>query len=359
MIRKLVRCLKNFGKETAIDKHLIELPYGKYERKNKGYKSGKGEVVGHTVIVLYDVTWNIPITWIYTYGSVHESRLIKDLMRKAEAVLGKGVIKRIRYDKGFYSFAIFKDMIDACVKFITPAKLYNSTSKKIDEITLEIDKIASKKIDELKESLKKLPEEIEIEIEEDGKKNKWKITAGAETHIEIQNSKKKGKGEEKEKIKLRVIVVKKILENPETGERKERVYGLLTNDEESNIMTIIKEYSLRWRIENFFKEIEQGLFKQGLKKFPTTRFNGVRAYFYLMMFSFTFIQLLKRIPEGDFGKLSIEKLRREFFNIPALVKKIKWGYVLKIDGSCKYMFLLENLDALLKSLFDPNIFYFA
>jgi len=131
-MQKLKGNLKNFGKETAVDKHLIELLYGKYDKKNKGYKSGKGEVVGHTVIVLYDVTWNIPITWIYTYGSVHESQLIKDLMRKAEAVLGKGVIKRVRYDKGFYSFDIFKDMIDAGVNVIMPAKLYNSTSKKID-----------------------------------------------------------------------------------------------------------------------------------------------------------------------------------------------------------------------------------
>jgi len=48
-----------------------------------------------------------------------------------------------------------------------------------------------------------------------------------------------------------LIVVKKILEDPETGKRKERVYGLLTTDEKSDIMTIIKEYSLRWRIENF------------------------------------------------------------------------------------------------------------
>lgn len=357
-MQKLKGCLKNFGKETAVDKHLIELPYGEYDKKNKGYKGGKGDVVGHTVLVLYDVTWNIPITWIYTYGSVHESRLIKDLMRKAEAILGKDVIKRVRYDKGFYSFEIFKDMIDADVKVITPAKLYNSTSKKMDEITPEIDKIVSKKIDDLKESLKELPETIEIEIEspEDCKKDKWSIIAGAETSIEIQNPKKKGK--EKEKLKLRLIVVKKILEDPETGKRKERVYGLLTTDEKSSIMTIIKEYSLRWRIENFFKDVEQGLFKQGLKKFPTTRFNGVRAHFYFLMFSFTFMQLLKLIPEGNFGNWSIQKLQREFFNTPLHITTINGKKVGEINSNCKYAFLLENIDAILKSLFKsifPNV----
>lgn len=118
IIQKLKKQLKGFGKETAVAQHLIELPYGKYERKKKGYKSGKGKVVGHTVIVLYDVKWNIPLTWIYTYCSVHESQIINDLMKKAEAILDKGVIKKVRYDKGFYSFKIFKEMINAGVKVI-------------------------------------------------------------------------------------------------------------------------------------------------------------------------------------------------------------------------------------------------
>jgi len=106
IIRKLKKRLKDFGKETAIDKHLIELPYGDYDKKNVGHKGGKGKAVGHTVVVLYDVTWGIPITWIYTYGSVHESQLIIPLMRKAERIIGEGVIKRVRYDKGFYDFKI-------------------------------------------------------------------------------------------------------------------------------------------------------------------------------------------------------------------------------------------------------------
>jgi hypothetical protein len=350
MIQKIKKRFKNFGKETAVDKHLIELLHGKYERKKKGYKSGKGEVVGHTVIVLYDVTYNMPITWIYTYGSVHESQLINDLMRKAGKILGKGTIQRVRYDKGFYGFRIFKQMIKDDIKVITPAKLYNPTSEKIDEVTKEINKIVSKKISELKECLKELPEGIEIEVEspKNKKKNKWTAIAGASTEIEIEDSKKRGKGKKKEKLKLRLIVVKKIYENSKTGKRKERVYGLLTTDRESDILTIIKEYSLRWRIENFFKDAEQGLFKAGIKKYPTTKFNGVRAHFYLMMFSFIFIQMLKLIPDGGFGKWSIMKLQDEFFNTPILARKINGKEILEIAHDCKYAFLLENLDDSLK-----------
>ena len=134
-IRKLKKHLKNFGEKTAVDKHLIELPDGEYEKKNKGYKSGKGKVDGHTALVLYDVKWNIPITWIYTYGSVHESRLILQLMKKGEAILGKGVTKKVLYDKGFYGFGIFKQMIKDRTLVITPAKLYNPTAEKIDEVS--------------------------------------------------------------------------------------------------------------------------------------------------------------------------------------------------------------------------------
>ena len=202
-------------------------------------------------------------------------------------------------------------MMDDRIMVITPAKLYNPTAEKIDGVTEGIDKVVSKKISELKECLKELPEGIELEVEppKDGKKNdKWKIIAGADARLKIKDSKEKNP-RKKEELELRLIVVKKISEDPGTGERKERVYGLLTTDETSDMITIIKGYSLRWRIENFFKDAEQGLFKAGIKKFPTTKFNGVRAHFYLMMFSFIFIQLLKLIPEGDFGEWGIRRLR--------------------------------------------------
>lgn len=220
-----------------------------------------------------------------------------------------------------------------------------------------MDKIVSKNIGELKECLKEIPQGMEIEVtspSNDKKRDKWNIIAGAEADIEIQETKKKN-SEKREKITLRLIVAKKIYEVPETEERKERVYGLLTTDRESDILTIIKEYSQRWRIENFFKDAELGLFKPGIKKFPTTKFNGARAHFYLMMFSFTFLQLLKLIPEGDFSNWSIQKLQREFFNTPILVRKINGEEVWEIEHDCKYAFFLENLDAVFERLFNNPI----
>ena len=356
-IRKLKKHIKDLGEKTAVDKHLIELPDGDYERKSKGYKSGKGKVDGHTVLVLYDVKWNIPITWIYTYGSVHESRLILHLMKKGEAILGKGATKKVLYDKGFYGFGIFKQMINDRTLVVTPAKLYNPTAEKIDDVTKEIDEVVSKKISELKECLKELPEGIEVEVEspEDGmKKDKWRITAGADAILKIKDSKEKNP-RKKEELELRLIVVKKISEDPETMERKERVYGLLTTDKTSDMLTIIKEYSLRWRIENFFKDAEQGLFKAGIKKFPTTKFNGVRAYFYLMMFSFIFIQMLKLIPEGDFGEWGMRRLQGGFFNTPIFVRRINGKEVWEVNNDCEYAFLLENIDAILKDFFGSPI----
>ena len=40
-----------------------------------------------------------------------------------------------------------------------------------------------------------------------------------------------------------------------------------------------------------------------------------------MLFAFTFLQLLKLIPGGDFAKWSIQRLQKEFFNTPIIIRK--------------------------------------
>jgi len=74
-----------------------------------------------------------------------------------------------------------------------------------------------------------------------------------------------------------------------------------------------------------------------------------------MLFAFTFLQLLKLIPGGDFAKWSIQRLQKEFFNTPIIIRKRGGKEVWEMDHDCKCASLLENLGAILKNLFNSPI----
>ena len=67
------------------------------------------------------------------------------------------------------------------------------------------------------------------------------------------------------------------------------------------------------------------------------------------------IQMLKLIPEGDFGEWGIRKLQSDFFNTPIFARKINGEEVWELNHDCKYAFLLENIDTILEKFFGHPI----
>jgi hypothetical protein len=124
---------------------------------------------------------------------------------------------------------------------------------------------------------------------------------------------------------VKLIVVKK------EGDGKEKYYGYLTNDYESNEEQIIKEKGWRWRIENFFKHCDF----LGLDKLPSIELNKIAAVVAKRLFAFNLIACLRKDLGGEYEKMTVEKVFEEIIEFPAVVKAKKSRLVVTFYGNYK------------------------
>ncbi|GAI23287.1 unnamed protein product, partial [marine sediment metagenome] len=105
-------------------------------------------------------------------------------------------------------------------------------------------------------------------------------------------------------VDLNVILVKSKLKNG-----KVRLWSLATTKDYSDPTQAVKDYRLRWQIEERYKQIKDSWLKQGFK---STDFNLVVAHIIFTLLVYSLIQVYLNIKKlNNLANKTIEALRYE------------------------------------------------
>lgn len=232
----------------------------------------------YKLFVVLDARNKIPICFHLTDGSVHDTKLLKSLIRGTEKLIGENVIEWVYIDKGFQKGTLFDWMRKNGLKFITPAKKFEK-NKKDAEKTVTYKQISKKR---------------------------WI----GRTQIKVTMKDYPGK--------LRLVVEKRLEKDPKTKKDIEMRYLYLTNNCNLSAREIVKHYRKRWSVENFFKELKGAW---SLEKLPSNERDAIKSHICLIMIMYLCAHEFKKTLRGyenatlstlidHVFKRSIQKLKR-------------------------------------------------
>jgi len=263
------------GRFIAFDGSYLEV-YGRYRLAEKVWSYiAKRTIKGFKLLVVYDVEAGVPLLWRLVPANRHENPYLLPVLVELRRTYK---VRTVLADKAFYDCENFRWLCRHRIRFIIPAKEYAPVQDEMNEVTLE----------ELKDG--RLIGEIPF------------YATGCRN-------------------RLRLVVI----------QLEDRRYGLLTNDWRSPAGRIHELYKLRWRVENFFKDLKENY---ALKKFPGTAMNVVEAHIQLVMTAYLTLKLYRLQHGLDY---TITRFRRSLLQIET-----------KIEDSLKHLATTFTLTQLLK-----------
>jgi transposase len=281
LVKRFWKHRRSINGIIGIDSMILEI-FGDYEG---GAEVGWDHVNNKSVrcyklFAAFELKSNYPICFKIAPGNNSDSKMLVEMCDGAKKVVGKKNIEIVMFDKGFYDAKSFNKIKDN-LTFNTPAKKYKTI----------VEAIAG----------------IEPEKFKQTKYNKWI----SETRIELDGY----------VGKLRLIVVKKVEPRAKTdkatGEKSWTIedvyYGYLTNNETLSTRDVPNQYSKRWGIENFFKELRN---HWNLRNFPSTSLDTVRSHVTLLFIQFMVLNLFKHyVLSRKYSNAQLKTLRSQVFDV--------------------------------------------
>jgi hypothetical protein len=147
---------------------------------------------------------------------------------------------------------------------------------------------------------------------------------------------------------LRLLVIKLL----DSG----KLIGLITNDEKTTPEMLVIRYARRWRIENFFKDVEAFL---NLDHLPGIRQPKIDSMLYIKFLAFSMCNYLRQQLGGQFSSMNIESIYDALLHRKAHLQLIDDRLIVKFaffKGQETVIERYRNLDAKLRfHNIDPRI----
>jgi transposase len=262
LIRRLIdRGLVTLSK-IAIDATFIEV-FGKGYQK-AAYGWGKTKIaLGYRLSVAFDVESKLPIAYILTFGSVHDSQHLIPLVEIIKSKYGT-IPEQVVLDRAYYGQDFFKYLSNNGVEFAIPIKKYVSIIKSFQRLDPLIFRT-----------------------------NKHLNLKYTDDYVFIE-----GYGW------LRVIWL--VCVDVEDWMPKDLKpgdwWGLLTNRVDLPPVEVIQAYKDRWEIEVFFRGVRQ---RMALGKLPGRDFRQIQAHVFFVFIGYLLLLLIRHIVPFDDEPLRI------------------------------------------------------
>lgn len=275
---KTARLLKRIGlirgRIINIDIHASEyfgkqaLPKGRHGTKRKAVKCW-------CTMVAHDQDTNNPILHETYLRHLNPFEVLPGFIARIRSVVGGAPWFTLVFDREFFKVEFFAQLTRMPkTKFITLAKNYKTVVEQLEAVP--------------ESAFKKLCEGKEL----------------AATYLHVTDC----------PARLRLILIKLL----DTG----KLIGIITNDEKTQPDMLVLRYARRWRIENFFKDVN-ALLK--LDHLPGIRQPKIDGMFYIKFLVFSMFNYLRQQLGGQFASMNIESMFESLFH-----KKAR----LKIENDC-------------------------
>ena len=309
---KTARILKRIGmirgRIVNIDIHVSEyfgdqkLPEGHHGTKKKSVKCW-------CTMAAQDQDTNNPI-YYYVYLR-HQSifEILPGFINKVRSIVGGAPWFTLVFDREFFKGEFFAQLLQMPkTKFITIAKNYKTIVEQLERVP--------------ESAFNKLCEGKDL----------------ATTYINITDC----------AAPLRLLVIKLL----DSG----KLIGLITNDEKTAPEILVLRYARRWRIENFFKDIEAFL---KLDHMPGIRQVKIDSMLYIKFLAFSMFNYLRQQLGGQFASMNIESIYDALLHKKAHVQLVGDRLIVRFayfKGQETVIERYRNLDAKLRfQNIDPRI----
>lgn len=247
----------------AIDSTFIEV-FGKgYQKARFGWGKMK-TALGYRLSVAFDLDSKLPIAYIITFGSVHDSQHLIPLVEIIKSKYGI-IPEQVVVDRAYYGQDFFKYLTDNGIELVIPAKKYSSVVKafqKLDSQIFRTDK---------KTNLKYADDYIFIN-DYGWLRVVWLVC------VEVEDWMPK---------------------DLKPGDW----WGLYTNRVDLSPVEVIQAYKARWEIEVFFRGIKQ---RMALNRLPGRDFRQVQAHIFFVFVGYILLMLVRHLVPFDDDPLRID-----------------------------------------------------
>ncbi len=292
------------AKKVAIDSTQILVTGSKYPKTGTVKKNGK-YYTGYKLSIAFDVIAKVPLAYIVTPLTKHDSQLLIPLLKFVQKVYNSP-IKEVILDRGYYGNEYFTFLKEQGFDFFIPAKKYSAYKKKLEQLDFKSFKYYKKRKVFYKDE------------------NLWLSKYGV--------------------IRCIFVVSKEYKEwMPEEGE-KERVWAIYTNNCGKSPQRIIETYRDRWQIEVFFKEIKQNL---GLKKLPGRDYRIVQMHIGSVLLAYLCLisLVLEEATTEEQRAIAIKTWKNMFIKL-VLTIHLKGNYIF-LEFQEKWISLSKNIESFL------------
>ena len=246
----------------AIDSTFIEVFSKGYQKARFGWGKKK-TALGYRLSVAFDLDSKLPIAYIITFGSVHDSQHLIPLVEIVKSKYGT-IPGQVVIDKGYYGQDFFRYLTDNGIVLVTPIKKYSPVTKafqRLDTRVFQTDK---------ETNLKYVDDYIFF------KDYGW----------------------------LRVVwlVCVEVEDWMPKDLKPGDWWGLLTNRVDISPEKVIQAYKARWEIEVFFRGIKQ---RMVLRKLPGRDFRQIQAHIFFVFIGYILLMLVRHLVQFDDESLCI------------------------------------------------------
>ena len=247
----------------AIDSTFIEV-FGKgYQKARFGWGKTK-TALGYRLSVAFDLDSKLPIAYIITFGSVHDSQHLIPLVEIIKSKYGI-IPEQVVVDRAYHGQDFFKYLTDNGIELVIPAKKYSSVVKAFQRLDSQIFR-TDKKI-----NLKYADDYIFIN-DYGWLRVVWLVC------VEVEDWMPK---------------------DLKPGDW----WGLYTNRVDLSPVEVIQAYKARWEIEVFFRGIKQ---RMALNRLPGRDFRQVQAHIFFVFVGYILLMLVRHLVPFDDDPLRID-----------------------------------------------------
>lgn len=247
----------------AIDSTFIEVTGKAFQKATYGY-SKKKTALGYRLSVAFDLNSKLPVAYIITFGSVHDSQHLEPLLKIIYSKYGV-IPEQVVADRGYYGQKFFQYFSEDGIEFEIPVKKYTSIDKAFEQ-----------------QDPKTFQDDPELRL-------KYK-----DDYVFI-----KGYGY------LRVVwLVTTSKEDwmPEDLQSGDW-WGILTNRVDTSPKEVIQAYQARWEIEVFFRGLRQ---RMALGRLPGRDFRQIQAHIFFVFVGYILMMLVRHLLPFDDNQLRID-----------------------------------------------------
>ncbi len=247
----------------AIDSTFIEV-FGKgYQKARFGWGKTK-TALGYRLSIAFDLDSKLPIAYIITFGSVHDSQHLIPLVEIIKSKYGI-IPEQVVVDRAYYGQDFFKYLTDNGIELVIPAKKYSSVVKAFQRLDPQIFRT------DKKTNLKYADDYIFIN-DYGWLRVVWLVC------VEVEDWMPK---------------------DLKPGDW----WGLYTNRVDLSPVEVIQAYKARWEIEVFFRGIKQ---RMALNKLPGRNFRQVQAHIFFVFVGYILLMLVRHLVPFDDTPLRID-----------------------------------------------------